>query len=158
PRNLHPLTDELEILPLDVRDAERFGAAIARSDVIFNLAGEISHSRSISIPQRDLDLNATAQLSFLEECARRRPGVRIVYACTRQVYGVPDYLPVDEEHPIHPVDFNGIHKFAGSSYHLVFGRLDMLDPVILRLSNVYGPRMALDLPWQGFLGTFFRQT
>ncbi len=158
PRNLHPLAGEIEIIPFDVREGKRFASAIAASDVIFNLAGEISHSRSMSTPQRDLDLNATAQLFFLEECARSREGVRIVYACTRQVYGAPDYLPVDENHPVHPIDFNGVHKFTASSYHLVFGRVGALDPVVLRLSNVYGPRMALELPWQGFLGTFFRRT
>jgi len=101
-------------------------------------------------------LNARSQLLFLQACARWNPGIRIVYAGTRQVYGVPKYLPVDEDHPIDPVDFNGVHKHAASSYHLLLSKLGIIDACVLRLSNVYGPRMALDVPGQGFLGTFMR--
>src|SRR6185312_7203107 len=106
---------------------------------------------------RDLAINTTAQLCFTRECARRNPGVRVVYASTRQVYGPPQFLPVHEEHPVQPVDFNGIHKEAASNYHLLLGRNGGIDPVILRLSNVYGPRMALNITCQGFLSVYLRR-
>ena len=83
--------------------------------------------------------------------------MRIVYAGTRQVYGVPEYLPVDEDHPVRPVDCNGVHKFAATMYHLMFARMKVLHAVVIRLSNVYGPRMALSVPCQGFLSTFIRR-
>src|SRR5262249_22716030 len=102
-------------------------------------------------------LNAGAQLRFLEECARVAPGIRVVYAGTRQIFGVPSYLPVDEDHPICPVDFNGIHKYSAVMYHLLNARLGRLDTVVLNLTNVYGPRMALSVPCQGFLGNFTRR-
>lgn len=139
-----------------ISDAAAVRPALKNCDVVFNLAGEISHSRSMSEPSRDARLNVLAHLEFLSTLAACRPGVRVVYAGTRQVYGVPRYLPVNEDHPVVPVDFNGIHKHAAEMYHALFARLGQLDAVTLRLSNTYGPRMALNASGQGFLGVFFR--
>lgn len=155
--NLHPVRDRVRVLPVDLADAAALALEIAQSQVIFNLAGEISHLHSMDFPERDMQINAVAQLQFLRECARRNPAARIVYAGTRQVYGVPEYLPVDERHPIAPVDFNGVHKFAAAMYHEMLTRAGQLDAIVLRLTNVYGPRMALDVPCQGFLSTFLRR-
>jgi len=108
-------------------------------------------------PWRDAALNATAHLRFLDECARVAPGIRVVYAGTRQIFGVPVYLPVDELHPVRPVDFNGIHKYAAAQYHLLYSTMGRIDAVVLNLTNVYGPRLALNLPCQGFLANFVRR-
>lgn len=158
PRNLHGAVAPVRVIAADIGDAADFAAEIRSSDVIFNLAGEVSHLGSMRNPGRDLDLNAIAQLRFLEECARHRPGVRVVYASTRQIYGAPRYQPVDEDHPIQPLDFNGIHKYAAGAYHHVFTAAGKLDAVVLCLSNVYGPRMALNVATQGFLGGFIRKS
>ncbi len=155
PRNL-AVTPEVRVVHADIRDSATIGPELRGVDVVFNLAGEISHIHSMRNPARDADLNATAQLHFLEECARRAPGVPVVYASTRQIYGVPQYLPVDEFHPIRPVDFNGIHKYAATVYHLLWSEMGRLDARVLCLTNVYGPRMALNVPGQGFFGHFFR--
>lgn len=155
--NLQGAASTIRVIDADIADASGFAADIRSSRAIFNLAGEISHLQSMRYPSRDQDLNAISQLRFLEECARQNPGVRVVYASTRQIYGVPRYLPVDEEHPIQPVDFNGIHKYAATAYHQVFTSAGKLDAVALCLTNVYGPRMALNQPSQGFLGGFFRR-
>ena len=120
-----------------------------------NLA--ISHIHSMEFPERDLQINTVAQLRFLMECHATHPGVRVVYASTRQIYGKPAQLPVDENHPIQPVDYNGVHKYAASMYHTMLHRSGAIDAVVLRLTNVYGPRMALDIPCQGFLSTFLRR-
>jgi len=130
---------------------------IQQASVIFNLAGEISHLHSMNLPERDASLNAEAQLRFLIECASSASQARIVYAGTRQIYGVPRYLPVDEDHPVAPVDFNGIHKYAAQMYHVLYSRLGRLDAVVLNLSNIYGPRMSLSVPCQGFLPNFVRK-
>jgi UDP-glucose 4-epimerase len=155
--NIFPVMDSVTLLTRDVGDASEFRKVLASADVIFNLAGEVSHVHSMQFPERDAELNATAQLRFVQECARSAPGVRIVYAGTRQVYGVPQYLPVDEDHPIRPVDINGIHKYNAVMYHLLFARGGALESVVLQLTNVYGPRMALSTPCQGVLGTFVRR-
>jgi UDP-glucose 4-epimerase len=154
--NIEPIKDRVEVIPKDIADASHFQAELRWSDVIFNIAGEISHTESMRCPERDLNINTLAQLRFLLACRTARPGIRIVFASTRQVYGSPRSLPVTENHSPDPVDFNGIHKLAATEYHLMLSRLGELDALVLRLSNVYGPRMALKLPHQGFLSTFLR--
>ena len=155
--NIAPVRGGVRVITADIAEPEVFRDDIASSDIIFNLAGEISHIHSMQFSERDLQINTVAQLRFLMECARFAPGVRVVYASTRQIYGIPDYLPIDERHPIQPVDFNGVHKYAASMYHQMLSRSGQIDGVVLRLTNVYGPRMALDVPCQGFLSTFLRR-
>jgi UDP-glucose 4-epimerase len=155
--NLRIVGSRVEIIPHDIADPYRFRTAIEEAEIIFNLAGEISHIHSMQFPERDLQVNTVAQLRFLVACRELNRGVRIVYAGTRQVYGVPKYLPVDESHPVRPVDFNGIHKYAATMYHHMMARTGELDAVVLRLTNVYGPRMALNVVCQGFLSTFLRR-
>jgi UDP-glucose 4-epimerase len=155
--NIAPVADRVRLIECGVGDVGRLRRVLRRTRLIFNLAGEISHSHSMKFPERDGSLNAWAQLRFLEETARQAPGVRIVYAGTRQIFGIPQYLPVDESHPFSPVDFNGIHKLAATMYHLLNGREGKLDAIVLNLTNVYGPRMALATPCQGFLGNFVRK-
>lgn len=156
PDNIASTPTPCRLIHACISDSASVRPALERCDAVFNLAGEISHSRSMSDPCRDVQLNVLAHLKFLATLAECRPGVRVVYAGTRQIYGVPRTLPVGEEHPIDPVDFNGIHKHAAETYHALFSRLGELDAVSLRLSNTYGPRMALNVPGQGFLGVFFR--
>lgn len=155
--NLDLVRESVEVVTADIAATESFSAAIRRAEVIFNLAGEISHVHSMRFPVRDLEINTLAQLRFLQSVVELAPGVRIVYAGTRQVYGVPEYLPVDESHPVNPVDFNGVHKYAATMYHLMLQRMGLLDAVVLRLTNIYGPRMALHTPCQGFLSTYLRK-
>ena len=157
PFNIEPVRDRVTLLRSNIGEPESFHDEIRETDVIFNLAGECSHLHSMELPERDLAINTLAQLRFLLACRDHRPGVRIIYAGTRQVYGVPEYLPVDESHPVQPVDFNGVHKYAATMYHLMLSAAGELDAVVLRLTNVYGPRMALDVPCQGFLSTFLRR-
>lgn len=148
----------IDLIQSDLGETAQFEGLLREASRVFNLAGEISHSRSMSDPERDLALNTISQLRFLLACRTHCPrDARILYASTRQVYGKPEYLPVDEHHPIRPVDFNGVHKFAATQYHDLLTRTGELDSIILRLSNVYGPRMALHLPQQGFLGVHIRR-
>ena len=158
PFNIEPAGERMRWAREDIGNPDSFRDQLERAEVVFNLAGEISHVHSVSFPERDLEINTVAQLKFLDACRRWNRGVRIVYAGTRQVYGVPEYLPVDERHPVNPVDFNGVHKYAATMYHLMLSRSGDLDACVLRLTNVYGPRMALDVPCQGFLGTYLRRT
>ncbi len=157
PYNIAPVADQVTLIPLDIAEAQQFREELRSCEVVFNLAGEVSHIHSMDVPERDLEINTVSQLRFLEVLRRQAPRVRIVYASTRQVYGIPRYLPVDESHPIEPVDFNGVHKWASTMYHLMLSRIGYLDAAILRLTNVYGPRMALNIPCQGFLSTFLRR-
>ena len=156
--NLDGAAGEIQVVRTNIDDAREMARVLPGTDVIFNLAGEISHSRSLLFPERDLDLNGRANLHFLQHCRNWAPKARVVYASSRQVYGPADYLPVDEKHPIHPVDFNGAHKKVAEFYHQLSAQLYGIETVILRLTNVYGPRQALDLSWQGFIGIFLARS
>ncbi len=92
-----------------------------------------------------------------EACRHHNPDVRIVFASTRQIYGRPDYLPVDEKHPVRPVDVNGINKMAGESYHLLYHRVYGLRACALRLTNSIGPRMRVKDARQTFVGLWIRR-
>ncbi|MCW5979338.1 MAG: GDP-mannose 4,6-dehydratase [Bryobacteraceae bacterium] len=154
PHNLDDADGAIDVIHADISDQERMAGILPDQEVVFNLAGEISHSNSVRCPERDLDLNARAHLRFLESCRRYSPSARVIYASSRQVYGAPNYLPVDESHPVQPSDFNGVHKWAAETYHRLFSTVHGLDTISIRLTNTYGPRQALHLPWQGFIGTF----
>ena len=125
-------------------------------DVIFNLAGQVSHIDSMRDPHTDLEINCGAQLSLLEACRAHNPGVKVVFAGTRQVYGRPSSLPVTEDHLVKPTDVNGINKAAGEYYHLVYNNVFGLRACSLRLTNVFGPRQLLKHNRQGFIGWFIR--
>jgi UDP-glucose 4-epimerase len=124
--------------------------------VIFDLADQTSHMDSLHDPYTDLDINCRAQLSILETCRREAPDAEVVFASTRQLYGRPQYLPVDEGHPVAPVDPNGVNNAAGEAYHLVFGRLYGLHCSALRLTNTYGLGMRVKDDRRTFLGTWLR--
>ena len=151
-QNLEGFEHRLQVEIGDLRDEALLQRTLPGQQVIFNLAGQTSHLDSMRDPQLDLELNCRAQLSLLEAWRRQAPEARIVFASTRQIYGRPDYLPVDEDHPLRPVDINGAHKLAGETYHLLYGQVYGLKAVVLRLTNTYGPRMRIKDARQTFLG------
>jgi nucleoside-diphosphate-sugar epimerase len=93
----------------------------------------------------------------LEACRLHNRDLKIVFASTRQVYGRPQYLPVDEKHPVNPVDINGINKLAGEWYHLLYNNVYGIRACALRLTNTYGPGMRVKDARQTFLGIWVRR-
>ena len=156
-RNIADIRDRVTVNVCDVRDRFAFEYLVRDQHYLFNLAGQTSHLDSMTDPQTDLDINAAAQLSILEACRRINPGIRLVFASTRQLYGRPDYLPVDEKHPVRPVDVNGINKLAGEGYHLLYSSVYGIRSSVLRLTNTYGPGMRVKDARQTFLGIWIRQ-
>jgi UDP-glucose 4-epimerase len=156
-RNIADIRDKVIVNVCDVRDRFAFEYLVQGQSFLFNLAGQTSHVDSMTDPQADLDINASAQLSILEACRRTNPGIRLVFASTRQLYGRPTYLPVDEKHPIRPVDVNGINKLAGEGYHLLYSNVYGIRSTVLRLTNTYGPAMRVKDARQTFLGIWIRQ-
>ena len=140
----------------DVRDNHSLLCLCNGAETLYNLAGQTSHMDSMTDPFTDLEINAKAQLSILEVCREVAPNVRIVFASTRQIYGRPHYLPVDENHPLQPVDVNGINKLAGEQYHLLYSQVHGIRSTVLRLTNTYGPRMRIKDARQTFLGVWIR--
>ncbi|GAN33369.1 MAG: NAD-dependent epimerase/dehydratase family protein [Candidatus Brocadia sp. AMX2] len=154
--NVHDIKDQVAVNISDVRDPYAMAYLVQKQDYLFNLAGQTSHIDSMNDPQTDLNINASAQLSILEACRKNNPGIKIVFASTRQIYGKPEYLPVDEKHPIRPVDVNGINKLAGEWYHLLYNNVYKIRACALRLTNTYGPGMRVKDARQTFLGIWVK--
>lgn len=154
--NINGIKDKVQVNISDVRDPFAMAYLVQDKDYLFNLAGQTSHLDSMTNPQADLDINASAQLSILEACRKNNQKIKIVFASTRQLYGKPEYLPVDEVHPIRPVDVNGINKLAGEMYHLLYNNVYGIRACALRLTNTYGPGMRVKDARQTFLGIWLR--
>jgi len=155
--NLHGYENRVRINIADVRDEYSMNYLVRGQAYLFNLAGQVSHLDSMHNPYTDLDINCRSQLSILEACRKHNPNIRIVFSGTRQIYGKPRYLPVDERHPVGPVDVNGVNKLAGEWYHLVYQKAYGLKTTSLRLTNTYGPRMRVVDARQTFLGLWLRR-
>ncbi len=153
--NVDGIRDRVTVNVSDVRDAHSFKHLVRHADILFNLAGQTSHS--MVDPHTDLDINCKAQLSILEACRKENPEVIVVFASTRQIYGKPDYLPVDEKHLIRPVDVNGVNKAAGENYHILYHNVYGIRTSVLRLTNTYGPKMRIRDARQTFLGVWIKQ-
>lgn len=154
--NIAGYEDRLRVNVADVRDPHSMRALVRDHHVLFNLAGQVSHMDSMTDPFTDLDINARSQLSILEACRHENPEIKVIYAGTRQQYGKPDYLPLDEAHLQHPTDVNGVNKLAGEWYHIVYHTAYGLRTCSLRLTNTYGPRQLMRHSRQGFIGWFVR--
>jgi len=154
--NVADIADRVTVNVCDVRDPYAMAHLVRGKDYLFNLAGQTSHLDSMSDPQTDLDINASAQLSILESCRKSNPAIKLVFASTRQLYGKPDYLPVDERHPVRPVDVNGINKLAGEWYHLLYNNVYGIRACALRLTNPCGRGMRVCDARQTFLGIWVR--
>lgn len=155
--NVAPIRERVWLNVADVRDAHSLAHLVQGQDFLFNLAGQTSHLDSMENPFVDLDINCRSQLTILEACRHHNPEVRVVFASTRQIYGRPLYLPVDEQHPLAPVDVNGINKIAGEMYHLLYAQVYGIRASSLRLTNTYGPRMRIKDARQTFLGLWIRK-
>ena len=155
--NLAGVEARVQVNVADVRDPTAMNALMPGHEVLFNLAGQVSHLDSMADPFTDLEINARSQLFLLEACRRYNPAIKIVYAGTRQSYGRPLYLPLDEEHRNRPTDINGVNKLAGEWYHLIYGSAYGLRTCSLRLTNTYGPRQLMKHNRQGFIAWFVRQ-
>ena len=154
--NIAGIEDRVRVNIADVRQQSTMNYLVRGQDVIFNLAGQVSHIDSMQDPYTDLEINCRSQLFILEACRRNNPDVKVVFAGTRQVYGRPDTLPVTEQHLVKPTDVNGINKAAGEYYHLLYNDVFGVRACSLRLTNVYGPRQLIKHNRQGFIAWFIR--
>ena len=154
--NINEIKDKVEINIADIRNAEKIKDSLKGTDIIFNLASQIGHSYSMKYPLKDHDLNSKSQLIFLEQIRSICPEAIIVYTSTRQIYGKAKYLPVDENHPLDPVDINGINKMSAEQFHKLYFKVYGIRSTILRLTNVFGPRMRIKDAKQTFLGIWIK--
>lgn len=157
PFNLDGIRQQVKVVEADILDEGKLREAVKGQRYLFNLAGEMSHIGSMQDPFKDLNVNSVGQLKLLEVCRTTNPAISIVFAGTRQVYGRPNYLPVDEKHLLTPLDNNGVSKRAGEMYHIVYNRVHGMATCVLRMTNTYGPRMRIRDARLTFIGWWFRQ-
>lgn len=155
--NLRGIEDKVHVNFSDVRDEHSMNYLVQKKDIIFNLAGTLSHVDSMQDPYTDLEINCRAQLSILESCRKYNRDVKILFAGTRGQYGKAQYLPVDEKHPQCPTDVNGINNMAGEWYHILYHNVYGIRTASLRLTNTYGPRHQMKHSRQGVINWFVRQ-
>jgi UDP-glucose 4-epimerase len=154
--NISDIDIGIDLHIADIRDIDRLTRLLERQDYVFNLAAQTSHVDSMTDPRTDLEINAGAQLALVEACRHTNPRAKIVFTSTRQVYGRPQYLPVDERHPVQPPDVNGINKLAGEQYHLLYQTVYGVRACVLRLTNTFGPGMRVKDARQTFIGIWIR--
>ena len=154
--NIDGVANRVRVNIADIRQQTTMNYLVRDRDVIFNLAGQVSHIDSMRDPYTDLEINCRSQLTVLEACRNHNADVKVVFAGTRQVYGRPESLPVTETHLVRPTDVNGINKAAGEYYHLVYNNVFGVRACSLRLTNVYGPRQLIKHNRQGFIAWFIR--
>ncbi len=154
--NLAGITGTISVHEIDLRATAVLPRLLENADVVFNLAGALSHIDSSRDPFTDMECNVRAQLSLLEACRVACPRAVIVFTGSRSQYGRAATLPVNEDAPLHPVDLNGVHCVAAEQHHLLYHRLYGLRTVCLRLTNTYGPRHQMQHGRQGYLNWFIR--
>jgi UDP-glucose 4-epimerase len=157
PFNIAPVEGRLEVSNADLRELDAAHELVARQEIVFCIAGNVSHVDSMADPFLDLDLNFRTQLAVLEALRSQHSEARVVYAGSRQQYGRPRYLPLDEHHPLEAIDVNGINKTAAESATLLYQQVHGLRTSSLRLTNTYGPRMQMRHSRQGFVPWFVRR-
>lgn len=155
--NVKEIEKEIEIEIGDVRNKKMMEKLVKGKDVIYSLAGTLSHVDSMTDPFTDLEINCVSQLTLLEACRKLNPQVKLLFAGTRNQYGRAKYLPVDEDHPMEPVDVNGINNIAAEWYYRLYNNIHGVWTCSLRLTNTFGPRHQMKHPRQGVLNWFIRQ-
>ena len=121
--NIRGIESRVKVNIADVRDEHSMKYLVRGQNYLFNLAGQTSHLDSMKDPYTDMEINCRSQLYILEACRKYNPQIKIVFASTRQIYGIPDYLPVDENHSLHPTDVNGINTMAGEWDHILYNNV-----------------------------------
>lgn len=154
--NINGIRGRVKVKIGDIRDGKIMNKLVKGKDLIFNLAGTLSHIDSMRDPYTDLDINCRSHISVLESARKYNPDVKIVFAGTRSQYGKPEYLPVDEKHPMNPVDINGINNISAESYHFLYSKVYRISVCSLRLANTYGPGHQMRHSKQGIINWLMR--
>lgn len=106
---------------------------------VIHHAAQIDVQQSLEDPLFDIKSNITGTVNLLE-CCRKYNVKKIIYPSSAAVYGEPDYLPLDECHPLKIISPYGISKHTPEHYLRAYQELYDLDYTIFRYANVYGPR------------------
>lgn len=155
--NIEPIASRVRVNINDICNEHAMRFLVRDQDLIFNLAASLSHAGSMEDPYTDLENNCRGHLSVLEACKKENREVKIVFAGTRSQYGRALVLPVDEQHPLRPLDVNGVHNIAAEACHFLYHSCYGIRATSLRMTNAYGPRQQMKHGRQGFFNWFLRR-
>ncbi len=137
--NLNPAA---QVHKLDLRDQPGVDKAIAsfRPEIVNHHAAQAEVPKSVADPTYDAQVNIIGGLNLLKACIDHGVKKVIFISSGGALYGEPDVIPCDEDHPVRPLSPYGTSKFCFEQYLGTFKRTFRLDSTVLRYANIYGPR------------------
>jgi UDP-glucose 4-epimerase len=154
--NIEPVKDEVHVNFCDVCDVHAMNYLVRGQDYIFHLAGQVSHILSMSNPFPDIEINIKGTAVLMEACKQCNPGARVIYTGTRGQYGPATRLPVSEDAPTNPKGIYEISNLTAEKVIKVYNDVHNISSVLLRLTNVYGPRAQMKHSHYGVVNWFIR--
>lgn len=155
--NLEPIRGQVETVKMDIRDGQSLAQLDWDFDMIFNLAGQVSHNDSIENPYLDTEINYLGQLNVLEQVRKKNPKARIFFSGSRLQFGKIEAVPVAENHPQHPLTPYALNKNAAENLHLFYHHIHGIPVVVFRIANPYGPRGQMKHSKYCIVNWFIRQ-
>jgi UDP-glucose 4-epimerase len=154
--NIEPVRDKVTINFGDICDRHAMDWLVRGQDLVFHLAGQVSHVMSLTDPYPDLEYNIKGTVVVMEALRRFNPRARVVFTGTRGQYGPATRLPVSEEAPTNPKGIYEISNLTAEKIIQVYDHIHGISTVLLRLTNVYGPRAQMKHPHYGVANWFVR--
>jgi UDP-glucose 4-epimerase len=154
--NLEDVRAKIAFHEADIRDPRAMNALVAGQDVVFHLAGQVDHVLSLTDPFPDIDMNIKGTAVVMEALKHHAPKARVVFTGTRGQYGPAVSLPVSEDAPTNPRGLYEISNLTAEKIIEVYDRVHGIPSVLLRLTNVYGPRAQMRHSRYGVVNWFVR--
>ncbi len=155
--NIDDVREYIALNIADIRDREAMKILVRDVDIIFNLAGQVSHNDSIENPFLDADINYIGHLNVLECVRKYNPKAKILFSGSRLQFGKIKSLPVDEGHPLDPETPYAFNKTAAEAMYRYYYRQHDIRTVVFRIANPYGNRCQMKHSKYGLVNFFLRQ-
>ena len=155
--NIEEIKNDVKVNVSDIRDINSINILIQEKDYIFHLAGQSSHVLSLTNPYPDIDINVIGTINIVEACKLYNPLAKIIYTGTRGEYGPSQELPVAEDAPTNPKGIYEISNLTAEKILKVYNDTHKVNTVLLRLTNIFGPRSQMKHSLYGVANWFIRQ-
>jgi UDP-glucose 4-epimerase len=155
--NVAPVADQVTIHFGDICDRHAMSWLVRGQDYVFHLAGQVSHLMSLTDPFLDIEYNIKGTAVLMEAIRRQNPRGKVVFTGTRGQYGPATRLPVSEDAPTNPKAIYEISNLTAEKIIQVYHQTHSIAAVLLRLTNVYGPRAQMKHSQYGVVNWFVRQ-
>lgn len=156
PFNIAPIRDRVAVTYSDVRDANVMNYLVRDQAYIFHLAGQVDHVLSMTDPYPDIDINIRGTATLMEAIKHHNPGARVIYTGTRGEYGEAVSLPVGEDAATFPKGLMEISNLTAEKIIEMYDHVHHIRSILLRLTNVYGPRGQMHHSRYGVVNWFVR--